>query len=42
MIVDDLSKSEYLRSLDLGILEGSIRKNSISIDGAKCLAAVLL
>jgi hypothetical protein len=28
--------------LDLGILEGSIRKNSFGIDGARCLAAILL
>lgn len=42
MIVDELSKSKMLKSIDLGVLEGSIRKNSVSIDGAKCLAAVLL
>lgn len=28
--------------LDLGVQEGSIRKNSFGIDGARCLAAVLL
>jgi len=42
MIVDELSKSQKLKSLDLGVLEGSIRKNSIGVDGAKCLAAVIL
>ena len=42
MIVDELSKSQKLLSLDLGVLEGSIRKNSIGVDGAKCLAAVIL
>lgn len=42
MIVDELSKCKQLKGLDLGVLEGSIRKNSISVDGAKCLAAVLL
>lgn len=26
----------------MGVLEGSIRKNSIEIDGAKCLAAIIL
>lgn len=42
MIVDELSKSTKLKSIDLGVLEGSIRKNSIGVDGAKCLAAVIL
>lgn len=42
MIVDDLSKSSVLKSLDLGVQEGSIRKNSIGVDGAKCIAAVIL
>jgi hypothetical protein len=42
MIVDELSKSQKLRAIDLGVLEGSIRKNSIGVDGAKCLAAVIL
>ena len=26
----------------MGIIEGSIRKNSIGIEGAKCIAAILL
>lgn len=42
MIVDDLSKSQCLQSLDLGVHEGSIRKNSLGVDGAKCIAAVIL
>lgn len=42
MIIDELSKSSKLKSLDLGVLEGSIRKNSIGVDGAKCLAALIL
>ncbi len=43
MIVDELSKTTTkLKCLDLGVLEGSIRKNSIGVDGAKCLAAVIL
>ena len=32
----------YIIELKLGVLEGSIRKNSIGIDGAKCIAAILL
>ncbi|EGR31503.1 hypothetical protein IMG5_107210 [Ichthyophthirius multifiliis] len=42
IIVDELSKNQNLKSLDLGILEGSIRKNSFGIDGAKCIAALIL
>lgn len=42
MILDDLMKNNILKSLDVGVLEGSIRKNSIEIDGAKCLAAIIL
>lgn len=42
MIIDELSKSTRLETLDLGVLEGSIRKNSIGVDGAKCLAALIL
>lgn len=42
MIVDDLSKSSVLKSLDMGVQEGSIRKNSFGVDGAKCIAAVIL
>lgn len=42
IMVDDLSKSTKLVSLDLGVVEGSIRKNSIGVDGAKCIAAIIL
>lgn len=42
MIVEDLSKSQKLLSIDFGVLEGSIRKNSIGVDGAKCIAAIIL
>jgi hypothetical protein len=42
ILLEDLIKNIYLKSLDLGILEGSIRKNSLGIDGARCLAAVLM
>ena len=42
IIVDELSKSTRLKSLDLGVLEGSIRKNSFGVDGSKCVAAVIL
>ena len=42
LVLDDLIRNTKLKALDLGILEGSIRKNSIGVDGARCLAAVLL
>lgn len=42
LIVDEFSKSNTLKSIDLGILEGSIRKNSFGIEGAKSIAAILL
>ena len=42
LILEELIKNTHLRSLSLGIEEGSIRKNSFGIDGARCLAAILL
>jgi len=42
IISEELSKSECLKSLDLGVLEGSIRKNSLGVEGAKFLASVIL
>jgi Ran GTPase-activating protein (RanGAP) involved in mRNA processing and transport len=42
LILDELIKNNHLKILDLGILEGSIRKNSFGIDGARCLASILL
>lgn len=35
-------KNSYIKCLDLGISQGSIRKNSFGIDGSRCLAAILL
>jgi hypothetical protein len=37
-----MSKNTHLLSLDLGVLEGSIRKNSFGPQGAKYIAAILL
>lgn len=42
MIVDDLSRCTKLLMLDIGVIEGSMRKNSIGVDGAKCIAAIIL
>ena len=42
LVLEDLIKNSSLKILDIGIMEGSIRKNSIGIDGARCIAAILL
>lgn len=42
MILDDLVKNTYLKTLDLGVIDGSIRKNSLGVDGARCIAALLI
>jgi hypothetical protein len=34
MIVDELSKNSRILSIDLGVREGSIRKNAFGVDGA--------
>jgi Ran GTPase-activating protein (RanGAP) involved in mRNA processing and transport len=42
MLVHELTKNSRIKGLDLGVLEGSIRKNSFGVQGAKCVAAILL
>lgn len=42
MILEDLVKNVHLKTLDLGVIEGSIRKNSLGVDGARCIAALLI
>ena len=42
LILEEFIKNSYIKSINLGIEEGSIRKNSFGIDGARCLAAILL
>ena len=42
LILEEMIKNTSIKCLDLGIFEGSIRKNSFGIDGARCLAAILL
>lgn len=42
MILDDLVKNNCLKTLDLGVIDGSIRKNSLGVDGARCIAALLI
>lgn len=41
-IIEDLCKNQTLRALDLGVLEGSIRKNALGIEGAKLIAQLIL
>jgi Ran GTPase-activating protein (RanGAP) involved in mRNA processing and transport len=41
-ILDDLIKSQTITHLDLGILEGSLKKNSLGIQGAVCISALLI
>ena len=40
--IDDLISNTSLKHLDLGVLETSMRKNSLGIQGAVCLAALLV
>jgi len=42
LILEEFIKNTHLRTINLGVEEGSIRKNSFGVDGARCLAAVLL
>lgn len=41
-IVEEICKSTKLLSIDFGVQEGSIRKNSIGVDGAKWIATIIL
>lgn len=41
-IIDELSKNQQLKFLDLGVLEGSIRKNSLGLEGAKYITQLIL
>ncbi|CAI2387605.1 unnamed protein product [Moneuplotes crassus] len=41
-ILEDLIKNVYLKHLDIGVVEGSIRKNSLGIQGAICVSALLI
>lgn len=41
-ILEDLIKNSHLKHLDIGVVEGSIRKNSLGIQGAICISALLI
>ena len=42
LLLDDLIDNTQLKNLDLGIVEGSMRKNSLGIQGAVCISALLI
>ena len=42
VLLDDLIENNDLRHLDLGVVEGSMRKNSLGIQGAVCISALLI
>jgi Ran GTPase-activating protein (RanGAP) involved in mRNA processing and transport len=42
VIIDTLNKNTHLKSLDLGVIHNSIRKNSLGISGTKCIVSILL
>ena len=42
LLLEDLIKNSNIKHLDLGVIEGSIRKNSLGIQGAVCISALLI
>ena len=42
LLLDDLIENKYIKNLDLGVIEGSMRKNSLGIQGAVCISALLI
>lgn len=42
LLLDDLIENPRLKHLDLGVIEGSMRKNSLGIQGAVCVSALLI
>jgi NLR family CARD domain-containing protein 3 len=42
LLLDDLISNKNLNHLDMGIIEGSMRKNSLGIQGAVCISALLI
>ena len=42
LFLDDLISNTTLKQLDLGVVESSMRKNSLGIQGAVCIAALLI
>ena len=42
LFLDDLIANTQLKHLDIGVVEGSMRKNSLGIQGAVCISAMLI
>ena len=42
LFLDDLISNQTIKHLDLGVVESSMRKNSLGIQGAVCIAALLI
>ena len=42
LLLNDLIYNKCLKSLDLGVFEGSMRKNSLGIQGAVCISTLLI
>lgn len=42
LILNDLITNKDLKHLDLGVMDASVRKNSLGIQGAVCLSALLI
>ena len=42
LFLDDLIENKDLQHLDLGVVEASMRKNSLGIQGAVCISALLI
>jgi Ran GTPase-activating protein (RanGAP) involved in mRNA processing and transport len=42
LFLDDLIANTNIKHLDIGVLEGSMRKNSLGIQGAVCISAMLI
>jgi hypothetical protein len=42
LLLDQLIDSKSILYLDFGVIEGSIKKNSLGIYGAVCISALLI
>ena len=42
LLLDDLIENKILTHFDIGVIEGSMRKNSLGIQGAVCISALLI
>ena len=42
IIIDNLTKNQSLKVLDLGVITGSIRKNSFGKEGSKSIVSLIL